>query len=227
MYNLPRGYLSYSALSLWKSSKDAYRRKYYSSEDYDLRTPYTAFGKQIAEILEDKEATAAHPILSKIPSYETPEYPLEFEVEGVPIKGYVDSFCPESLALIEYKTGIRSKDGKPTWNALKVRRHTQLPLYCLGIKTLHGDYDPHTQLVWLETEWAEQCEDTYFNDKTFTTCEPQLRLTGDFKTFEREVSEWELIKMKQDIIKAAEEISEDYTLYQKTVDNSVDTTTQK
>lgn len=205
-------------MSLWKGSKDSFRRKYYSSEDYNIDTPYTRFGKEIAELLEDPVATKKHPILFQIPSYAVPEYPLEFEVEGVPIKGYIDSFCPKKKSLIEYKTGVRNPQGKPPWNKLKVRKHEQLPLYCLGVQTLHGEYDPHTQLVWMETHWAEVCEETEFNNKSFKTCAPALSLTGEVKVFDREIKEWELLKMKQQIREIAEAISEDYSTYQKTME---------
>ena len=59
-YNLPKPYLSFSAMEMWKSSKDQYRLKYYSKDDsYTFSTMYTEFGKQIAEILEDKKAKKA------------------------------------------------------------------------------------------------------------------------------------------------------------------------
>jgi len=214
--NLPKGYLSFSSMQLWQSSKDQFRKKYYSTDPYVLETPYTLFGKAIGETLEDKEATAAHPVLSKIPSYDIPEYGIEVDIEGVPIKGFLDSFCPYSFSILEYKTGIRPASGKPAWNALKVKKHDQLPLYALMVQTLHGYVNPVTKLVWLETEWAEECEDTAFNNTTYQTCKPALRLTGDFKVFKREVKEWELLKMRQKIVRIAQEISADYTLYQQT-----------
>lgn len=220
-YNLPKGYLSYSSMDLWKKSKDNFRRKYYSTEDYDVNTAYTKFGKEIAETLEDPKATQAHPILSKIPSYATPEYPLEVEIADVPIKGYIDSFCPDNKSIIEYKTGIRTR-GKAPWDHLKVKKHDQLLLYALGVKTIHGDVDPLTKLVWMETQWAEECTDTPFKDNTYRVCAPALQLTGEFKVFDREIEDWELLRLEQDIARIASEITEDYTRYQKTGDNSID-----
>lgn len=218
-YNLPKGYLSYSSMQLWKGAKDQFRRKYYSDEAYDFNTAYTQFGKEIAETLEDEALTAEHPILSQIPSYDIPEYPVEHTIEGVPIKGYIDSFCPYGFKILEYKTGIRAKNGKPAWSHLKVRRHEQLLLYSLLIKEMHGYVDPTVTLVWMETKWGEHCTETYFNDKAFTKCGPQLELTGHFKTFDRTIEDWEHLKMKQEIVRIATEISEDYTHYKQTVDN--------
>ena len=223
-YNLPKGYLSYSSMNTWKSSKDQFRKKYYSSEPYNLETPYTRFGKEIAETLEDPKATKAHPILSKIPSYDYPEYPLEVCIEGVPIKGFIDSFCTKEHKILEYKTGI-PKDGKAPWNPLKVRKHDQLLLYAVCVQELLGNVDPLVQLVWMETEWAEECTDEYFNKKKFMTCQPALRLTGNFEVFDRTIEEWEHMRMRQDIVRIAEEISKDYTLYQQTGDKSLDTLT--
>lgn len=204
-------------MQLWSSSKDLFRKKYYGTDDYSFSSPYLDFGKEIAETLEDREATQAHPILSTIPSYNTPEYPLEVSIDGVPIKGFIDSFDDTNKAIIEYKTGIR-KDGKAPWNPLKVRKHDQLLLYSLCVKELFGSVDPLTILVWLETEWAEECTSTYFNEKEYTSCLPALRLTGEFEVFEREIEDWEHLKMRQQITQIAEEISEDYTTYLKTVD---------
>lgn len=213
--NLPKGYLSYSSMNTWKSSKDQFRKKYYSSEAYDLDTPYTRFGKEIAETLEDPRKIKKHPVLKKIPVYELAEYQVEHEIEGVPIKAYLDGFCPYHFKVMEYKTGIR-KDGKAPWNALKVRKHEQVLLYSLLIKDLHGYVDPVVTLCWLETHWAEQCEDTIFGGETFKKCTPGLALTGHFEVFEREIKDWEHLKMRQSIRRIAEEISEDYTRYQQT-----------
>jgi hypothetical protein len=219
-YNLPRGYLSFSAMQLWKGSKMSYRNKYYSNEEYSMETPYTKFGKEIAEILEDPEATKAHPVLAKIPSYSVPEYGIEIDIEDIPIKGYLDGFCPKTYAILEYKTGIRKKTGAAPWDNVKVKKHDQLLLYSLLVKELHGEVDPIVKLVWMETHWAENCVDKKFGDSTFKSCHPGLALTGHFETFERKIEDWEHLHMRQSIIKIAEEITDDYTRYQSTAEGA-------
>lgn len=205
-YNLPKGYLSHSAMELWRKSKDQYRLKYYSTEQYDMETVYTRFGKEIALTLEDKAAKKAHPVLSKIPSYQVAEFPLELELAGVPIKGFIDSFDPKKKRIIEYKTGIR-KDGKAPWDAVRVKKHNQVLLYAALVKELFGEVSPNTKLVWLETCWKE-------TPRGLNTFGPDLQLTGHFEVFKRKIEDWEIEWIKQEVVKIATEISDDFTKYQ-------------
>lgn len=214
-YNLPKGYLSHSAMTLWKTSKDNYRKKYYTNTDlFDFSTPYTIFGKEIAEILEQPKLRKKHPVLSKVPAYSHPEYVLNFEVEGVPIKGIIDSFDLKKKRIIEYKTGVR-KFGRPAWDAVAVKKQSQTLLYSLGVDTLLGEVHPVSKLVWMETCWKETCWDVNFGNTKFEECGPKLALTGHIEIFKRHIEPWELIWMKQDIVRVAGEISEDYTRYQQ------------
>lgn len=211
-YNLPRGYLSYSSMDLWKKNKVQFRAKYYGSEDYFFETKYTIFGKEIAEILEDKKKTKAHPVLSKVPLYPVREQPLIHTIEDVPVKGFIDSFDKRHKRIIEIKTGIR-KDGRDPWDDVKVRKHEQIRLYSLLVKEIFGKVHPVVKLIWLETCWKEECVDTIFGDKVFKKCSPKLALTGEFKVFERVIEPWEHDYMKSEIVRIAGEISEDYSRY--------------
>jgi len=213
-YNLPKGYLSHSAIELWKSSKSQYRMKYYSDDNVSFSTAYTEFGKFIGETLEDKKKRRAHPVLSKIPAYSVAEQPLEFEIEGVPIKGYIDSFDPKKKRIIEYKTSIK-REGKPLWNTVSVRKHNQLLIYALGVQELFGEFHPTVKLVWMETEWREICSEMALGNSVITDCKPQLALTGYFEVFKRKIEPWEIEYIKQDIVRVAQEISDDYTAYKK------------
>ena len=212
-YNLPKGYLSYSSMNLWKTSKDRYRKKYYGTEEYEIDTVYTRFGKYIAETLEDKKKTKAHPVLSKIPLYATREQPLIHTIDDVPIKGFADSFDKRHKKIIEIKTGIK-KNGIPPWDSVWVRKHDQIRLYSLMVKELFGSVHPVVKLIWLETCWKEVCIEREFGDKVFKTCGPELALTGDFTVFERTIEDWEHDYMRKEIVRIASEISEDYTRYQ-------------
>lgn len=201
-------------MSLWKSSKDQFRQKYYSKDGFEIHSPYVDFGKEIAEILEDKKKTKEHPVLSKIPLYSVREQPLIHTIEDVPIKGFIDSFDKRHKKIIEIKTGIR-KDGVAPWNHVKVRKHEQIRLYSLLVKEIFGSVHPTVKLIWLETCWKEVCQGTVFNGTEFNTCSPQLALTGEFQVFEREIEPWEHEYMKTEIVRIATEISEDYTRYQQ------------
>lgn len=214
-YNLPRGYLSYSSMNLWERSKNQFRQKYYSSQSYEIDTAFTRFGKYIAETLEDKKKTKAHPVLSTIPLYPVREQPLIHTIDDVPIKGYIDSFDKRHKRIIEIKTGIRHEDGTAPWNSVKVRKHDQVRLYSLLVKEIFGKVHPVVKLIWLETCWREKCKDTNFNGVIYQECHPELDLTGHFEVFERAIEDWEHDYMRRQIVRIASEISEDYSRYQK------------
>lgn len=201
-------------MQLWKTNKVDFRKKYYSTVPYEFDTPYTQFGKMIAETLEDKKKTKAHPVLSKIPLYATREQPLIHEIDGVLIKGFVDSFDKRWKRIIEIKTGI-CKDGAPPWDHVKVRKHDQIRLYSLLVKELFGSVHPVVKLIWLETCWKERCGMVTFGGKEFENCTPELELTGRFEVFERTIEEWEYDHMRREIVRIATEISEDYSHYLK------------
>lgn len=217
-YNLPKGYLSNSSMELWRQSKDTFRGKYYGSHSTDISTPYMTFGKEIAELLENKEAVKKHKVLKKIPKYDYPEYPFEVEIEGVPIKGFIDSFCTKKNRILEYKTGIRRSDGTPPWDKVRVKRHNQLLLYSLCVKEKLGDVHPTTKLTWIETHWIEKCLMKDFAGEEFEECGPHLELTGVFENFTRKIEDWEHQWMRNEIVRIATEVTEDYTRY---VDNSL------
>lgn len=210
---LPKGYLSYSAMELWKRDKDGYRKRYYLGEPY-FSTPYTEFGNEVGGALERREWD--HPVLApvrgKVPQGTHPEHEISVEIEGVPIFGKLDDFDMQTYAIEEYKTGIVT-DGKVPWDRVKVRKHVQLTLYSLMVRTKYGSYNPDIRLTWLETEWANVCKKVTFGGQELEDCSKQLRLTGRVEVFPRNIAEWELDRTAEIIRKVAEEISEDYTLW--------------
>lgn len=211
---LPKEYLSYSAMELWLRDKAAYRQRYYEGEPY-FSTPYTDFGNEIGGALEDRnwDHPAIAPVKGKVPQLTSPEHKLEVEIGGVPILGFLDDFDPETLAILEYKTGIKSKGGAAPWDRLKVRKHKQLPIYCMLVRKKYGSYNPDIKLVWMETKWSTIEKTRKFGSKEFVTQEPGLKLTGHVEIFDRNIKEWELDRQEEIIRRIAEEISEDYKLW--------------
>lgn len=199
-------------MQLWKTNKTDFRKKYYSVVPFEFDTPYTRFGKMIAETLEDKKKTKAHPVLSKIPLYSVREQPLIHTVDDVPVKGFIDSFDKRYKKIIEIKTGIM-KDGIAPWNPVAVRKHDQIRLYSFLVKEIFGYVHPVVKLIWLETCWKEKCSMVTFGGKEFENCSPELELTGHFQVFERTIEEWEYDYMRREIVRIATEISEDYSRY--------------
>lgn len=210
---LPKGYLSYSSMSLWKRDPDTYRRRYYEKEPY-FSTPYTEFGNKVGKALETGEFF--DPILEQVPRLSEPEHEIEVEVAGVPFKMYLDSFDPKTFEILEYKTGIKSRSGEAPWDRVKVRKHTQLPIYTLGVYLKYGTYNPNIRLVWMETKWSTIDQEQTFGSTTYKQRVPGLKLTGHVEEFPREIREWELERMEKLIRQTAEEITEDYKLWQKT-----------
>jgi hypothetical protein len=202
-------------MTLWRQNKENYRKKYYSKMDeFNFSTSYTDFGKQIAEILEVPKLRKKHPVLSKVPCYSHPEFQLEFEIDGVPVKSFIDSFDPKKKRIIEYKTGIR-KDGAPAWTHAAVKKQNQTLLYSVGVNELFGEVHPVSKLVWMETCWREECWEIPFGDQVLTECGPRLALTGHVEVFKRKIEPWELLWMRQEVVKIANEISEDYSRYKQ------------
>lgn len=211
-YNLPRKYLSYSSWSLWKKDKDTFRRKYYLNEP-SPENRETIYGKKIARLLEDREEVKKHPTLSLIPHYEKSEHGINIEIDGLPIRGYLDLFQPDTFSFIEIKTGHLNKYNKPPWDKVSVHRHDQLPFYSLLVESKYGKVDRITYLYWLETKWKEKSVE--FDGHLLTGKTTDLELTGNIHQFKRIIPKWERNLIKEDIIRVAKEISQDFTHYEK------------
>lgn len=202
---LPKGHLSYSAMSLWLNNKSAYRNRYYYNKQ-DFETPELKYGKVIAQLLEVNDPSVAH-----VPRLPVPEQSFEIVINEIPVKGYIDSFDPILRKFYEYKTGHKTREGLPPWNRVKVRRHSQLTLYSLAIETMHGDVDNECELIWMETMFTH--EKKLFDGHELTGQTRQLELTGHVERFVRNIKQWERIRMKQQIRDVAEEISKDYAMF--------------
>lgn len=213
---LPKPYLSYSAMDLWLRDKQSYRGRYYLGEPY-ISTPYTEFGNVVGGALENRdwENPVLQPVIGKVPQGNSPEHEISVDILGVPFFGKLDDLHLDTLAIEEYKTGIRNLKGEAPWDRVKVRKHKQLSLYSLLVRTKFGSYNPDIKLTWMETKWGNICKQVEFGGSTVEDCRQGLFLTGHVEIFHREIREWELDRMANIIRKAAEEISEDYKQWQK------------
>lgn len=202
---LPRKYLSYSAWSLWSKNRDQFRDRYYEGKK-GFSTLETVFGKEIGKMLEDNHGDLAH-----VPRYSEPEYDISIDIEWdgttVRILSYLDSFDPEECQILEYKTGHLSKDGSVPWDQTKVENHKQLDWYSMAVNEQHGRVHPECVLVWMETDWMEDFIE--YKGRKYSKGK-RLKLTGKVEIFKRYIYDWQRTKIKQEIIKAAREISADY-----------------
>jgi hypothetical protein len=186
---------------MWKTSKDSYRKRYYENED-PFESTETRFGKKIADELEADD---------RVVGSET-----SFDVELIPglrLIGRLDSFDEDTLEIIEYKTGHMTAKGQIPWNNVKVRKHGQLVFYPILVLLKYGKFNPVVKLKWLETKFKDNTVE--FDGHVLKGKTKELELTGREETFIRTIADYEIDKMKEDIIRVAEEISNDYTEYEK------------
>src|SRR5574343_114539 len=148
---LPRGYLSYSAIALYEKNKPAYREKdYFGASSFSNKE--TRFGSKIHKLIETEPD---HPWIRHIPRFDTPEYAIDIEIDGIRVKGQIDSFCSKSGNFREYKNGHTTSKGEVPWNDLKVRKLDQLPWYAMLLDNLPNNYYTGYRtayLDWIETE---------------------------------------------------------------------------
>lgn len=198
-YTLPKKYLSYSSLSLWKKDKNNFRRKYYEGVK-DRDTSYTVFGKEVHELIA-KDEKYSH---IRLPVF---EQKISIEVKGIPVMGYIDTFNPKTYEYMEYKSGIAKAGGSPRWTQLEVEKHDQLPFYSFLIQEKYGAKVNNTFLVWLETRFKDN---NFVINGVKLGGERELELTGRLEMFERRLFQRDRDQMKDWVITSAQEISRDY-----------------
>lgn len=196
-YKLPKPYLSYSAIELWRKNPEGYRQKYYYNIEQPV-TPELSFGKKIAELLEVGDESVAH-----IKRYPVSEQKIECIIDDVPLFGFIDSFDPERNAFLEYKTG------KTPWTKTRVENHLQLDIYSVCIEEIFGSVVDECELIWMETERVEKIssgrithEDAY-----------GIRLTGKVASFPRTISATERNYTRMLLVDTAQQIHDDYQTF--------------
>jgi len=193
---LPRGYLSYSALDTWCTSKDLFRRRYYENKDKFSGNIYTDFGSKIHDQIENGHIDVPHGTHHEIEIRPT--------VLGVPLLCRIDSLGLPEGKVYEFKTGAQP------WTQERVDKHKQLDLYALAVREHYGEYHPTTSLTWLETQRVSQAV-TLPNG--FTVHQDQVELTGNVHTFERTIDPDTLDMFAKWLRDTAEEIEKDYVTW--------------
>lgn len=197
---LPRGYLSYSAYTIWKTNPERFRREYFEKGP-KLDTKYLRFGKLIAEMIEDGSYKI---LLPNLPVYPKHEHEIKCEVQGVPILSYLDGDDNECGIIGEYKTGKRDKKGRAPWSLAKAQKHEQFVYYAVAKRAETGIMPQAGYLHWIETIEAPEVRNGPFRN------ERKIVTTGHIETFHRVFDVRELDRLEVDIVKVALEISEAY-----------------
>jgi len=193
---LPKGYLSWSAYSMWKSSPERYKKEYFLGSDR-LDTRFLRFGKSIASQIEEG---THHEILPNLKVYPEVEFQINVDVLGVPILSYLDSYDPANNIFREYKTGL----SRNPWTAVKVQKHGQLLFYAVALRALFGKMPEYCHLDWIITQEIER------GNKAFDKGRKDIRITKEIKSFKRTFDERELDKMESELLQAAQDISVAY-----------------
>lgn len=195
---LPKGYISWSALSCWLSNPSRFRREYFEHGER-LDTKYLRFGKGIAKMIEEGKHKF---LLPDLVVYEMPEFEIRCNIKGVPILSYIDSYDPVKNVFREVKTG------KISWTQAKVQKHDQLTFYALALFHATGKMPEYCDLDWIETKEGSMEMDDFWHEN-----EKMVNVTGRVVSFHREFDRRELERMEALIIKCAKDISEAYVKF--------------
>lgn len=200
IFILPRTYLSYSAMTCWRTSQSRFRREYFEN-GRKLQTKYLTFGKGIAKAIEDGSYKQILPNLEVLGQS---EFEIRTTVRDVPILSFIDDYAHEIHFFQEFKTG------KIPWTMPKVQKHEQLVYYATALKWSKGTIPIGCNLVWLETKDKQEAVSQSEEDMFWAEVEKTISLTGKIVVFRRDFDEREITRMEDLIVQTAYEISEAY-----------------
>ena len=151
---LPKGYLSYSQIQLWKSDKKRYIELYFNNRN-ELRLSNSGleYGKIVAEALEQSNETGdllTDAAISLIVKYDLRDQEIRTEIKTkyghIGVLGRPDTMDSATKAFREYKTG------RVKWTSNKAQKHPQMIFYAMLIYIAHGVALKEAYLDWIETE---------------------------------------------------------------------------
>ena len=164
---LPRGYLSWTQVSLWKANPDKYVAHYIYGEASHTNDGMD-FGSRAAKALETGEVDddeMINTLVTLLSKYEVMEHEIEVDFKtphgSFTLLGKLDTFDPKTLMFREYKTG------RTPWTLGKARKHGQILQYCAMIYLKYGKLPPMAHLDWAQTAYGPE----------------GVYLTGEIKTF--------------------------------------------
>lgn len=142
--------LSWSALSSFEYDPEQWYKRYILNEKMP-ETIEMIFGKVLANSIENGKplvpVTIIHP--EKIVKGENVEHPFKVVFNGIPLIGFVDTFCHRTFR----KLG-EFKSGKKPWDQKRVDEHGQIDMYLLQnfITNKVPPGDVECFLEWVPTE---------------------------------------------------------------------------
>jgi hypothetical protein len=150
----PRGYLSYSAIEMFRTSPDKYKNKYIFGDQYEVENDFITIGKKLASSLESESTTGDEiqdMVISSIIKYKYPEHEIREEFKSkhgeFTLLGVMDTFDETPrLKIREYKTG------RIKWTQKRANEHRQLKHYASLVWLKYKKLPEEIWLDWIPTE---------------------------------------------------------------------------
>lgn len=151
---LPKGYISYSQIQLWKADPIRYKAIYFDDRvEFRTTNKGMEYGKAVATALEQGAETGdllTDTAMSLLPKYDIADKEIvaDLKTKGgwIKILGKPDSMDSKTKSFFEFKTG------KTKWNAIKAQMHPQMAFYGMLIWLAYKVVPEECALVWIETE---------------------------------------------------------------------------
>lgn len=191
--HIPRGYLSWTQLTLWEKNQKEYERIYFYGGEH-RRSKYMDFGSEVADDAEngtsERESVKALNVI--LPTYKIVEHKIDTEVKTdkgiLRLHGRLDTYEP--IRFRERKTGTVK------WTQRKVDTHGQIDYYYMLVYLSEGKLPTEAYLDWAETKVDEETGRVY--------------LTGRHQSYSAERTLTDVLRMINRAKKAALEIQESY-----------------
>lgn len=220
--NLPKkdkegnSYLSYSQIATWKKSKREYMRQYFFGESFQ-GNEYTDFGSMVGEALEKndfKKFTEQETnLLETIPRYDEFEREIKWELDGLFIKGFLDTNTNDLAGgmgekspkakidkIADYKTAEIDKKKKD----YESEDYIQLEIYAAAIEQFTGELPKQASVFLIQRDGKSK----EYGGKGLT-------LGDKFITINKPITPERIEQVKQEIQEIAEDIARHYELFLK------------
>jgi len=113
----------------------------------------------------------------------------------------------------DYKTGRPKPDGSPRWTDVETAKTKQLVYYSLFLQELNGSVEDLCHLIWLPTHYVKKT--IAMGEHVLESNSKDVEWNGEVHVFSRTIREYERKAAREEIIRVAQEISDDYAKYKK------------
>ncbi len=199
---LPKEYLSYSQIQLWKNDPKRYIELYFNGRN-ELRISNSGmeYGKVVAEALEKGIQTGdllTDAAMLLLPKYDIADQEIRTTIKTedgcFDVIGRPDSMSSATKDFLEYKTG------KGAWTAKKAQKHPQMVFYAMLIYLAHKVVLPGAKLIWIQTEDQEIWDPNSYNSKKV------IKPTGRVENFDVYFTLQDILGCMAETIRVAKEI---------------------